>query len=113
MAVAGTLASCGPHGALLHTDRLVAAVVVNQAGTISPGLPAHYVQAGVDVAIHQLPSTVSQRELESEVAQLCADPHVDGVLIQLPLPQHLCEEAVMEHLDPKKDVDGFHPLNMG
>lgn len=71
------------------------------------------VQAGVAVCIHHLPDTVSQVELERAVSAVCEDPSVDGVLVQLPLPRHLDEEKVMEHLDPKKDVDGFHPLNMG
>ncbi len=65
------------------------------------------------MTIHHLPESVSQSELEAAVAGLCASPEVDGVLVQLPLPPHLCEEAVMEHLDPRKDVDSFHPLNMG
>ncbi len=63
--------------------------------------------------LHTLPEDVSQARLEKAVAALNADMRVDGLLIQLPLPPHLCEEAVMEHIDPRKDVDGFHPLNMG
>ncbi len=70
-------------------------------------------QAGVRVLVHQLPEHVSQHELEQAVRHLCLDAAVDGLLVQLPLPRHLCEEAVMEHIDPAKDVDGFHPLNMG
>ncbi len=63
--------------------------------------------------VHHLPESVSQSQLEAAVSHACSDVRVDGVLIQLPLPRHLSEEAVMEVLDPKKDVDGFHPLNMG
>jgi methylenetetrahydrofolate dehydrogenase (NADP+)/methenyltetrahydrofolate cyclohydrolase len=63
--------------------------------------------------IIRLPATISQNELQQAVAAACAEPSHDGVLVQLPLPQGLDEEGVMEHLDPKKDVDGFHPLNMG
>lgn len=48
-----------------------------------------------------------------QVRQVCGDPGVDGVLVQLPLPRHCDEGSVMEQLDPSKDVDGFHPLNMG
>lgn len=69
-------------------------------------------QAGIRVTIHRYLEDVSQPYLEAEVIKLCSDPTVDGVLIQLPLSKHLDEEAVMEKLDPKKDVDGFHPLNM-
>ena len=48
-----------------------------------------------------------------KVRRVCGDPGVDGVLVQLPLPRHCDEGSVMEQLDPSKDVDGFHPLNMG
>ncbi|KAG2440372.1 hypothetical protein HXX76_004477 [Chlamydomonas incerta] len=70
-------------------------------------------KAGMNTYVHHLPDTVSQAQLEAALAHVCADVRVDGVLIQLPLPRHLSEEAVMEVLDPRKDVDGFHPLNMG
>lgn len=56
---------------------------------------------------------MSQQELEAKVKEVCGSATVDGVLIQLPMPPHLDEEAIMEYLDPAKDVDGFHPLNMG
>ncbi len=45
--------------------------------------------------------------------QLCQQKDVDGLLVQLPLPPHLNEEAVIDALDPSKDVDGFHPVNVG
>ncbi|GIL43612.1 hypothetical protein Vafri_1263 [Volvox africanus] len=70
-------------------------------------------KAGMQTFVHHLPESVSQAQLEAAVSHACADCRVDGVLIQLPLPRHLSEEAVMEVLDPRKDVDGFHPLNMG
>lgn len=63
--------------------------------------------------VRQLSGSVTQRQLETAVAALCADPRIDGVLVQLPLPRHIDEEAIIENFDPQKDVDGFHPLNMG
>lgn len=63
--------------------------------------------------VRQLSDSVSQSQLEAAVAALCADPCIDGVLVQLPLPQHIKEEAIIDSFDPQKDVDGFHPLNMG
>ena len=63
--------------------------------------------------VRQLSASVTQRQLEAAVGALCADPRIDGVLVQLPLPPHIDEEAVIERFDPAKDVDGFHPLNMG
>jgi len=68
---------------------------------------------GFDFKLEQLPYSVTQAELVATVRQLCADASVDGVLVQLPLPKHVDEEAVMEAFDPRKDVDGFHPVNIG
>jgi methylenetetrahydrofolate dehydrogenase (NADP+)/methenyltetrahydrofolate cyclohydrolase len=60
-----------------------------------------------------LPATTSQEELLALVDRLNADTSVNGILVQLPLPKHIDEEAVTERIDPKKDVDGFHPYNIG
>lgn len=71
------------------------------------------VQTGITPTIHHIQEFVTQEELENTVRRICGDPKVDGVLVQLPLPAHLDEEAIMEAFDPWKDVDGFHALNMG
>ena len=63
--------------------------------------------------IHRLPADVAQGELEAEIDRLNADGRVHGILVQLPLPKHLNEEAVLLRLRPEKDVDGFHPVNVG
>lgn len=68
---------------------------------------------GIHCRVLRLPDSVSQADLQACVSEVSADRAIDGVLVQLPLPPHLDEEAVMEALDPRKDVDGFHPLNMG
>ncbi|RUO41454.1 bifunctional methylenetetrahydrofolate dehydrogenase/methenyltetrahydrofolate cyclohydrolase FolD [Pseudidiomarina aestuarii] len=60
-----------------------------------------------------LPATSTQVELEQLIDQLNADPEVDGILVQLPLPQGLDAQALLERIHPFKDVDGFHPFNMG
>ena len=62
---------------------------------------------------HHLEATVSQPQLLALVAQLNADPKVDGILVQLPLPKHLDSNAVLESISPAKDVDGFHQINAG
>lgn len=62
---------------------------------------------------HRLPATVPQDELMRLVAALNNDPSVDGILVQLPLPAHINAKAVLNAVDPAKDVDGFHPLNAG
>lgn len=62
---------------------------------------------------YQLPATASQEEVESLVAELNADPKVNGILVQLPLPSGLIEEDVLKTISLEKDVDGFHPINIG
>ncbi|MCM1520495.1 MAG: bifunctional methylenetetrahydrofolate dehydrogenase/methenyltetrahydrofolate cyclohydrolase FolD [Lachnoclostridium sp.] len=56
---------------------------------------------------------VSQEELLAEISRLNSDDDVDGFIVQLPLPRHIDEQAVIEAIDPRKDVDGFHPVNVG
>ncbi|HEX3477775.1 MAG TPA: bifunctional methylenetetrahydrofolate dehydrogenase/methenyltetrahydrofolate cyclohydrolase FolD [Kofleriaceae bacterium] len=70
-------------------------------------------EAGVDVRDHKLPATTTQAELEVLIAGLNADPIVDGILVQLPLPAPLDADAVICALDPDKDVDGLHPMSLG
>lgn len=60
-----------------------------------------------------LPSSTSQEELESTLDELNADDTIDGILLQLPLPDHLDERPLLERIDPQKDVDSFHPENVG
>jgi methylenetetrahydrofolate dehydrogenase (NADP+) / methenyltetrahydrofolate cyclohydrolase len=62
---------------------------------------------------HNLPATVSQAELLDLVTKLNADPQVHGILVQLPLPKQIREEAIVLAIDPMKDVDAFHPQNLG
>jgi methylenetetrahydrofolate dehydrogenase (NADP+)/methenyltetrahydrofolate cyclohydrolase len=69
--------------------------------------------AGMRSFAHDLPSSTSQAELLALVDRLNADPAVNGILVQLPLPKHIDEEAVTERIAPLKDVDGFHPYNIG
>lgn len=62
---------------------------------------------------HNLPAEASQEQVEGLVRELGADPKVHGILVQLPLPDHLDEEAVLNAIPLHKDVDGFHPVNIG
>ncbi|BBF94712.1 bifunctional methylenetetrahydrofolate dehydrogenase/methenyltetrahydrofolate cyclohydrolase FolD [Blastochloris tepida] len=71
------------------------------------------VEAGLRSFEHKLPATASQAELLALVSRLNADPAVHGILVQLPLPAQIDAQAVIEAIDPKKDVDGFHPVNAG
>ena len=69
--------------------------------------------AGMESIEHRLDAKVSQDELNALVDRLNADPTVDGILVQLPLPGHLDADEVLLRIDPDKDVDGFHPVNAG
>lgn len=62
---------------------------------------------------HDLPAETAEADLLALIDQLNSDPAVDGILVQLPLPQHIDPQRVIERIDPRKDVDGFHPANMG
>ncbi|MCP1675030.1 methylenetetrahydrofolate dehydrogenase (NADP+)/methenyltetrahydrofolate cyclohydrolase [Natronocella acetinitrilica] len=62
---------------------------------------------------YDLPASTSQAELLDRIDTLNADPAIDGILVQLPLPAHIDSETVIERIRPDKDVDGFHPVNMG
>ena len=70
-------------------------------------------EAGMRSIEHRLPADASQAALLALVAQLNADPEVDGILVQLPLPRHVDAQAVIAAIDPAKDVDGFHVVNAG
>lgn len=70
-------------------------------------------EVGIRSFGHELPADISQEELIELVHRLNANPEVNGILVQLPLPKHIDEEAVLMAVDITKDVDGFHPLNIG
>lgn len=69
--------------------------------------------AGIAVHTIRLPADTSEESLLMQIARLNADPSIDGILVQLPLPSHIATQSVVEAIDPEKDVDGFHPLNVG
>lgn len=70
-------------------------------------------KVGIVSQAHRLPSSISQIELFSLIQTLNQDPDVDGILVQSPLPHHIDEAAILALIDPAKDVDGFHPYNIG
>ncbi|HMJ93234.1 MAG TPA: bifunctional methylenetetrahydrofolate dehydrogenase/methenyltetrahydrofolate cyclohydrolase FolD [Allosphingosinicella sp.] len=71
------------------------------------------IEAGMASFEHRLPDTVSQEELLALVERLCLDEEVDGILVQMPLPAGIDDRAVIDAIDPRKDVDGFTPVNSG
>ena len=136
-AVGGAHLIAGAGGARLIDGKAVAAsvraeVAVRVAGLgFQPGLAvvlvgedpasAVYVRnkdraaAAAGIAAHtiRLPAATTEAALLAEVARLNADPAIDGILVQLPLPRHIAPDRVIAAIDPAKDVDGFHPLNVG
>jgi len=70
-------------------------------------------ELGIYSERHDLPESTTQKELIALVQKLNKNPKINGILVQLPLPKHLNEEEVLYAIDPKKDVDGFHPVNVG
>ncbi len=70
-------------------------------------------ELGIRSVGHTLPADASQAEVLALVQELNADPTVNGILVQLPLPGHIDEEAILNAIDIEKDVDGFHPVNIG
>jgi len=70
-------------------------------------------RVGVRATLHRFPADVAEPALFAAIATLNADPSVHGILCQLPLPVHLNSKATIDRIDPEKDVDGLHPLNIG
>jgi len=70
-------------------------------------------QVGFQSEVNTLPDTTSQQELETLIDKYNQDDRIDGILVQLPLPDHLDSDRLLEQIRPDKDVDGFHPFNLG
>lgn len=95
--------------------RLVAVLVgENPASATYVGSKAKAcLEVGIDGQTLKLPASISREELLAKLHELNSDDHVDGILVQLPLPDHLAEREILDSVDPAKDVDGFHPVNVG
>jgi methylenetetrahydrofolate dehydrogenase (NADP+)/methenyltetrahydrofolate cyclohydrolase len=70
-------------------------------------------EVGIKAWDHDLPASTSQDHLMNLIEKLNSDPFVHGILVQLPLPEHVDEQLVLDSVDPAKDADGFHPYNLG
>lgn len=70
-------------------------------------------EIGIHSELDELPATITEAELLDKIHTLNNADHIHGILVQLPLPNHISEKAVIEAIDPTKDVDGFHPINIG
>lgn len=94
---------------------LVAILVGNDGGseTYVASKMKNCEKVGFKSSLYRYDSTVTETELLEKVREINADADVDGLIVQLPLPKHIDPEKVTEAIDPKKDVDGFHPINLG
>lgn len=70
-------------------------------------------KAGINAVLHHFDENATQRQIETEIIKLNVEPEVDGIVVQLPLPEHFDENAVLDLVSPLKDVDGFHVINQG
>ena len=70
-------------------------------------------EAGIYSIVHEMPATISQENILEIIQMMNKNPNIDGILVQLPLPKHIDTTAILEAIDPAKDVDGFHPYNVG
>lgn len=70
-------------------------------------------EVGIKSIYHALPNTITENDLKTLIHQLNNDPAINGILLQLPLPAHINSDALLELIAPNKDVDGFHPYNLG
>lgn len=70
-------------------------------------------EAGIYSIVHEMPDTLSQENMLEIIDMMNKNPNIDGILVQLPLPAHIDTTAVLEAIVPEKDVDGFHPYNVG
>ncbi len=70
-------------------------------------------EVGFHSVVQHLSENVTQQDLEERIVAFNADPSIDGILVQLPLPEHIDSHRIIDQIDPLKDVDGFHPYNIG
>ena len=105
-------AMCERHG---KTPGLVTILVGENPASIS--YVTLKVRTALELGFHEVqdnqPETISEADLLALIARYNADPDIHGILVQLPLPAHINEQRVIHAIDPDKDVDGFHPVNLG
>ena len=104
---------------LKNKYKLVPGLAVVQVGNVAAS--SVYVKAktksahevGIEIIDHHLDESTSQNQLLEIIKDLNAQDNVNGILVQLPLPKHIHEQTILDSIDPNKDADGFHPLNVG
>ena len=112
-------------------DKLKNEVIKLKADSVTPGLAVVVVgddaashtyvkmkesaceKIGIYSIVHKMPSDISQEKIIETIQMMNVNPNIDGILVQLPLPSHIDTDKILQTVSPKKDVDGFHPLNSG
>lgn len=83
------------------------------ASTVYVGNKKACAYIGIESQAYELPEETTEEELLQLIERLNADEHVNGILVQLPIPKHMNEEKIIQSISPEKDVDGFHPISVG
>lgn len=98
-----------------RTPRLDTIIVGNNPASLSyiKGKHNKCLQAGIENVVHHLEEQITQSQLEEEIQKCNENDNCDGILLQMPLPAHLDENRAILKMDPSKDVDGLHPINIG
>lgn len=98
-----------------RAPRLDTIIVGNNPASLSyiKGKHNKCLQAGIKNVVHHLEEQITQSQLEEEIQKCNENDHCDGILLQMPLPAHLDENQAILKMDPSKDVDGLHPINIG
>ena len=98
-----------------NTPHLVAVIIGEDPASMSyvRGKENACRQCGITSSVYKLPAATTQKELLDLIDFLNRDEEVDGMIVQLPVPEHINPDVVIDRIDPKKDVDGFHPVNLG
>ena len=98
-----------------RTPHLAAILIGNNGAseTYVASKVKNFEETGFGSSLYRMDAGVEEAVLLAKIAELNQDPNCDGILVQLPLPKHIKESNVIEAIDPAKDVDGFHPVNVG
>jgi methylenetetrahydrofolate dehydrogenase (NADP+)/methenyltetrahydrofolate cyclohydrolase len=99
----------------LHSPHLAAILVGNDPAseTYINSKEKACAEVGMSSSVYKMPADISEKELLENIAFINNDDEIDGLIVQLPLPKHINVDKVISSINPKKDVDGFHPMNVG
>jgi len=109
-------AKVASHVAMGHRAPHLCAILVGHSGASETYVASkikHCAELGFGSSLLRYEETITEQELLAHIAEINANPEIDGLIVQLPLPKHINPDAVVAAIAPEKDVDGFHPINVG